>query len=291
MTFEDNAPYATAALDAASVSFSDSPADYVTLTYNSNLSSCYLLSTPSISTNSAAVGTAPQGVLTLAPSASGTYQLSLQCTAVIGGVTVAANAAAMTLTVLPPPSPTATISFNPGTTIVSGQSFTVAWSSTNAQACTATGGIPGGAWAQGAGGEEPPAGSVVEIAEPGQFTFDLSCQSVDPGVGSVATQATLDVTAPTANSTASPASDINGTGQGGGGAVGVLELSLLGVLLCWRTVTSLLPGSTARRRVAPSKDRAHRDYADSSACGGRRARNCCLDVVGGGHCERCSTCS
>lgn len=249
VTFEDNAPYASAALGSPSVTFSDSPADYVTLTYNSNLSSCNLSSTPSINTNSAAVGSGPQGVLTLAPSASGTYQLSLQCTAFIAGATTTASTTNMTLTVLPPPSPTATLSFNPGTAVVAGQSFTVAWSSTDAEACTASGGIPGGAWALSVGAEQPPAGSVAEIAQPGQFTFGLTCQSVDPSVGSVVTQATLDISAPAPSVAASPASATSGGGHGGGGAIGVLELALLGVLGALRCAARV-PVAAGRRRAA-----------------------------------------
>jgi hypothetical protein len=132
---------------------------------------------------------------------------------------------------------------------VAGQSFTVAWSSTDAEACTASGGIPGGAWALSVGAEQPPAGSVAEIAQPGQFTFGLTCQSVDPSVGSVVTQATLDISAPAPSVAASPASATSGGGHGGGGAIGVLELALLGVLGALRCAARV-PVAAGRRRAA-----------------------------------------
>ncbi len=245
VTFEDSAPYATATLGNPTVTFSDSPADYVTLTYNSNLSSCSLSSTSNINTSSAAVGTAPQGVLTLAPPASGTYQVSLTCTAFIAGASVTVNTTPTTLTVLPPPAPTATIAFNPGAPVV-GQPFTISWSSINAESCTATGGIPGGAWAQSADVSGPPAGSVADIAQSGQFTYGLTCQSVDPSVGSVTTQATLNIAAHNVSHVAGPAPD---AGHGGGGAIGVLELTLLAVLGAWRRprVARAMPSSLRTR--------------------------------------------
>ena len=48
VTFENNAPYVTASISSPSVTFSDSPADYSTLTWNSNLSNCSYASTPNL---------------------------------------------------------------------------------------------------------------------------------------------------------------------------------------------------------------------------------------------------
>jgi uncharacterized membrane protein YgcG len=64
------------------VTFSDSPADYVILTYNSNLATCAFTSTPNIPlTNSGVLSVigGAQAVLALAPAESGAYQLGLKC--------------------------------------------------------------------------------------------------------------------------------------------------------------------------------------------------------------------
>jgi hypothetical protein len=79
VTFENNAPYVTTSINTPSVTFSGSPADYATLTWNSNLSNCSFSSSPNVN-DVPAIPTPfdvtapflslpfPQGTLTLAPA-------------------------------------------------------------------------------------------------------------------------------------------------------------------------------------------------------------------------------
>lgn len=208
VTFENNAPFVAASLSPAAVTFSDSPADYSSLTWNSNLSNCSVTSTPNLPFSPTPLPPfdsntpfdtlpLPQGSATMAPGQSGTYVLTVTCTAsTLGGPSVTSNP--MTLTVDPATAPTAAISFIP-TTVLAGQSFTVSWTSTNASGCTQSGGIPGGAWASGGGApSQAPAGSVTEQAVAGNFTFGLTCDSIDPVQPPASTQANLSIQALTA---------------------------------------------------------------------------------------------
>jgi hypothetical protein len=195
VTFENNAPYATASLSTPSVTLSDSPADYVTLAYNSNLSTCAFASIPNIAVANASVSMQyppwPQGLIILAPSEPGTYQLSISCYPADLNPSVTYP---ITLTVLPAPPPTATISISPATAAV-GQNFTVSWSSTNTQACAETGGSPGGTWGSGGSNDFGAAsGTFVNYSnEPGTFTYGIICQSVNSTQQTVAAQTTVTV--------------------------------------------------------------------------------------------------
>ena len=215
VTFEQNAPYVTASLSTSSVTFSDSPADYVTLTYNSNLSECTLNTAPNLPlTNNGTLLSPPdpQGVLALAPTQSGSYQLSLNCTAYIAGVSDTATTPLMMLTVLPPPAPTEALSFTPGSTVAVQEPFTLSWSSTNAKSCNETGSIPGeDLWGGAQGVGQPPSGNVnLVAASAGQYTLGLNCQSIDPNTASTSTSVTLNVVNLTAALTASPTSVTTG---------------------------------------------------------------------------------
>ncbi|HVP32486.1 MAG TPA: hypothetical protein VMT09_02460 [Steroidobacteraceae bacterium] len=209
VTFENNAPYASVSIDPSSVTYSDSPADYVTLTWNSNLSNCSLNTTPNIPEVNVSFLPfdslpLPQGTLTLGPVQSGSYQLSMTC--IPAALNPSVTSAPVTLTVLPPSPPTATISFNPAS-VVAGQNFTVSWSSTNASGCSQTGGVPGGQWGSPMA---PPAGSVTETGAVGDFTFGLTCQSIDPSTAAAVTQANIDIVALTASLTSSATSVTTG---------------------------------------------------------------------------------
>jgi lysyl endopeptidase len=193
VTFENNAPYVTDTLSSSSVTFSASPADYVTLSWNSNLSSCGFTSTPSIPDTIGMNSAFPQGELTLTPSQSGTYQLSVYCFA-LNSTTPTATATTLTLTVLPPPPPTVTISFTPSS-VVAGQSFQAAWTATNATGCTLSGGIAGGTWG-GSAQAVAITGSDAEVAQTaGQYTFSATCTSIDSNTPATVAQATLTVIA------------------------------------------------------------------------------------------------
>jgi hypothetical protein len=194
VTFENNAPYASASLSSPTVTFSRSPADYVTISWNSNLSSCQLAANPDIyiSQTDQIFGGAPQGSIVLAPQRSGVYQETVTCSPLVGSSVETARA---TLTVLPPPPPTETITFKPST-VVAGQNFTIAWSATDAGLCSQTGGIPNGAWGQPKlGTNVAPPGSVTESAVAGSYTFGLTCHSIDPASPGGSTQVALNISA------------------------------------------------------------------------------------------------
>ncbi len=177
VTFESNAAYVTAALDHATVAFTDSPADYVTLSWTSNLSSCS--TTPTPDTLSASTGDPlglnllPQSSQTLSPPRSGVYTLTVTCTAF--GLGSSVTSTPLTLTVTPAPAPTAAITLTPAA-VVSGETFTVAWTSVNAGYCARAGGLPGDAWIDPTG---PAAGSITDTGAAGTFEFTLSCYSID----------------------------------------------------------------------------------------------------------------
>lgn len=204
VTFENNTPYVTASLTPGSVTFSGSPADYSTLTWNSNLSDCAVSTTPNLPFDPTPLPPfdtntpfdtlpLPQGTLTTAPFQSGTYVLTVTCSdgSLNGGIRVSSTP--MTLTVAPVATATAAISFNPST-VLAGQSFTISWTSASTSSCTQSGGIPGGDWGLGVT-PQPPAGSVTEEAVAGSFTFGLTCESLDPNQPPATTQATLNIQA------------------------------------------------------------------------------------------------
>ena len=143
-----------------------------------------------------------------------------------------------------PPAPR--ITFNPAS-VAAGESFAVAWSASNATNCTLSGGVPGGAW--GTSMQSVPAsGSATESGPAGDYTFALVCASVQAASPPVSTQATLKITpdAAAAGSTpaATPATQSNTGSTGGGGAMGVLEGTILAALLAW----SLLRRTPGGRR-------------------------------------------
>jgi hypothetical protein len=132
-----------------------------------------------------------EDIATYSPRAPGTYIITVTCTSEIGPQN-ATSAAPITVNVLPPPPPMVTISSNPST-VVQDQNFTMTWSSTDAQNCTATGngGFIGVFWE----GALSPNGSQVEGAMfGGQATLGITCQSIDPNQGSVSAQTTVTVT-------------------------------------------------------------------------------------------------
>jgi lysyl endopeptidase len=193
VTFENDPPYATDSLSSSTVTFSNSPADYVTFTWNTNLSGCSFNSTPTGVTET--IDTYPyatQGEATIAPSGSGVYQLTLGCASAANPSATLVYATPLTLTVLPPPAPTVSISFTPSSVVV-GQSFQAAWNATNASGCTLSGGIANGPWG-GSVQAVAASGADAEVAPAtGQYTFDATCTSIDPNTAPVAAQATLTI--------------------------------------------------------------------------------------------------
>jgi hypothetical protein len=193
VTFENDPAYVSATLEQPTVTFSASPADYVNLSYTSNVSGCTLNSNPNmlyVDDNPFGRSQLPQGRLTLSPDRSGTYALSVSCQSAGGAVT----SAPLTLTVRPPAPPTASISFNPAT-VVAGENLLVSWTSNGTSACSQSGGMPGALWGSSPGAFGPPAGSDSEIAQVGQFTYGLTCLSIDPASPAVSINQYLDVLA------------------------------------------------------------------------------------------------
>ena len=140
------------------------------------------------------------------PAATGSASYTLTCTGTGGS----GNATA-TVTVNPvgAPAPTVTISASP-TTITLGASSTLTWSSTNATACTASGGWTG---AQAVNGTQ-----AVTPAAPGSAAYTLTCTGSGGSGNATATVTVNPVTTPPPPS------------KSGGGAFGVLSL-LLGLPL------------------------------------------------------------
>ena len=125
VTFENNAPYVTASLSTPSVTFTDSPADYVTITYDSNLSTCAFSSIPSMPGNQQrdwldAVAAVAPGSDNARPVWNPALTSSRSCNPadLEPSVTVSAHDAQR----VPRAPPTATITFNPGS-VSAGQSF------------------------------------------------------------------------------------------------------------------------------------------------------------------------
>ncbi len=208
VTFENNAPYVTASLSGSSVTYSNSPADYVTINWNSNVSGCEVVTSPNIPdslTDPLAIPFLSQGSASLTPAGPGTYTISVACS--IAGQVTPYSSAPLTLTVLPAAPPTASISVSPNPAVV-GQDFTIAWSSTNTLSCVQTSNAA--AW-----DESPylfPSGTFSNIIwQSGQYTFSISCPSIDPNQGPATAQTQLTVGAIAASLSASPATLTTGS--------------------------------------------------------------------------------
>ena len=217
VTVENNAPFVTTSFDRTSVTLSNSPADYMTMTWLSNLTLCTTYETPGMpSTYTDPIVNdpiQPQNPIVFMPTAPGTYTVSVNCTSEVGTPNMSATSSPITLTVLPPPPPTATISFTPAQVAVN-QNFTINWSSTNALDCAETGGAPGSIW--GAGGAnnfgDPATGSAISsVNEPGVFTFGITCNSIDTSQGTASAHAILTVGTPAVTLSVSPTSVTNGS--------------------------------------------------------------------------------
>ncbi len=201
VTFENNAPYVTASLSSNSVTFSDSPADYLSVNWNSNMSSCLVNTNPDIAAGASDPLHIPyqaQGSATLGPPAPGTYVISVTCALPASNPTWVTSAP-LTLIVLPPPPPTESIWVTPST-VTSGQSYTVSWSSTNSSYCAGSGGVPNSGWDTNGAFALPPTGSVSYLDwQVGQITFGITCESISPSaVASTTTQTQLDIEPPPA---------------------------------------------------------------------------------------------
>jgi hypothetical protein len=212
VTFENNPPYVTASLGNSTVTFSDSPADYVSLNWNSNLSTCTVTAPTGIGQTSSApypnykfdTTPLPQGTVTLAPTEPGTFQMTVTCTPP-GLNNPGVTSSPLTLTVLPPSPPVVTLSVDPSSPILQGQAFTLSWSASNAQSCSESGTMSGlSQWDQPM---VPPSGQTNGTAlGAGTYTLGMTCSSVDPSIAGASGQLTVTVEALTATLTASASS-------------------------------------------------------------------------------------
>jgi lysyl endopeptidase len=250
VAIENNAPYVSASVDPVSTTYTASPADYFTVSWISNLTLC------SWSSNSQITGVAitpgiqhdlfPQDSATLEPGAPGTYVVTVTCTDGVGTAPQSVTSSPVTVTMLPPPAPTATLSVSP-TSIVVDQQFTITWSSTNALACFATQNGPGALW-----GPDGLSGSqLLSITESGQFTFAISCESIVAALGSATAQATLVVAPLPPTSVGAPPTTGSNSGGGssshGGGAFDFDELGCLAAMLLWRRNRARALGARRQR--------------------------------------------
>jgi hypothetical protein len=202
VTVENNAPYVNLSLSPTTTTFSASPADYITVNWTTNLSVCQLNTTPPMGAviNNPNLFQNESGFLVtgpdiVAPTEPGTYAVSVTCSAV-GGPTVTSSSTSVTVN--PPALPTASITVTP-TTVLTGQQFTVSWSSTNTAGCTTTGNLSssGFIWSSALASSGSDAGSANEA---GQYTVGISCPSIDPSQAAATAQTSVTIDSPVAPS-------------------------------------------------------------------------------------------
>ena len=141
------------------------------------------------------------GNASFTPTASGSFTYGITCMGPSGG-TVSANA---NLMVYGQPAASLTLS---APTIIAGGTATLTWTSSQTTSCIAS-----GAWT---GALEVSGTRSITQSTPGSYTYNLTCTNP---VGSVETSAKLTVNAPASS---------------GGGAFGLLDLSLLAIFASLR---------------------------------------------------------
>jgi lysyl endopeptidase len=203
VTIENNPAYVTLSASPTTTVFYDSPADFITLNWNSNLTDCDPHAQP-LDGGFIVPALSAQGTATYPPVQPGTYTMTVTC-APAGTYVGSVTSPPVTVTVEQPPDPTATLSVSP-TTIQVGQSYTVTWNSSNAPLCSGTDNSPPGLnWLNQ---QLLLSGSVTATAlGAGQFTFGIDCPSFVSTIPDATAKATLTVLqgAPSATLSASPA--------------------------------------------------------------------------------------
>jgi len=245
VTIEDSPAYATLTVANPTTTYTGTPTDYVTINWISNLTDCAWNSNPIIGAD---VGSQPiphdsyfpQDTATIAPVAAGSYVLTVTCSSPADVAAMTATSPPVTVTVLPPAAPTASVSSS-ASTVQTGQPYTISWTSTGTASCTETGG--GDPTAQGniwlAGENAGTSGSMtVSPNDPGQFTFGITCLSIDPNVAGATAQTVVTVTQasapPAPPAPPAPSGSSGSSSHGGGGAVSLIELGMLSILLLAR---------------------------------------------------------
>lgn len=232
VTFENNPAYVTLSVSPTSATFTDSPADEITLNWNSNLTNCSPDAQP-VDGGFIVPSLSAQGTATWPPSEPGTYTLTVTCDP-YNTTTGSVTSTPVTVVIQPPPPPTVTFSVSP-TTVQVGQNFTITWAAAYARLCSGTGANPPGfAWLSA---QLLLQGSMtVNIQSTGNYTLGIDCASIASGMPDATAQATVTVTAapPTATLSVLPTSiqvgqpitvtwssrDATACSAGGGGADG-----------------------------------------------------------------------
>jgi lysyl endopeptidase len=187
VSFEQNAPYVSATVDRVSETFTGTSADFFNVSWNSNLSSCFLESDPAVANLYSGGG--PQDGAKIAPT-PGTYTVDVFCQG--NGTGVSASSAPLALTVLAPPAPSAALAVTPAT-VSTGEHFTVSWSSEHASDCAAAG-APGDVGWQGS--QSTSGSRDFATAMVGAFTLTLSCRGLWGAMPAAAAQAAVTVQPP-----------------------------------------------------------------------------------------------
>jgi hypothetical protein len=216
VTVASAAPYVNASATPTSNPFTGTPADYVGISWKSNLTDCQVASDPDqLDSEYSTYPLLPPGASdaedagTYAPRQPGVYTITVTCNSFAGSSTATATSTPIVVTIAPPPPPTVTIAVDP-TTVAQGQPFTVTWSSTNAQNCVATGNaqLIGPAWGLDQG-LTPSGSQVLSTTATGTGTLGITCASIDANQGSVSAQTVITSTPPgalTATLSSSPTS-------------------------------------------------------------------------------------
>jgi hypothetical protein len=210
VTFETNPGYATLSVAPTTVTYSNTPADNITLTWNSNLAACVPASQPL--SGGFISNLLPQDTALWGPPAPGTYVFTVTCNP-FDTVVGSATSNPVTVTVLPPPPPTATMSISPSSVQV-GHNFIVTWSSTYATGCAGTGTAPAGfLWPTTQGSLGTADSMTGNSQSAGQYTFGVTCQGLATGSANATALATLTITSPPPTTTLSASSTSLQTGQ------------------------------------------------------------------------------
>ncbi len=147
----------------------------------------------------------------------GTYYANVLAIPATSNPNGVAGAGTFTLTAMPgPAAPTVNLSAD-ATSVASGGTVHLVWTTQNATSCTGSGSGWSGTWT----GAQAASDTVTSPPITSNATFTLTCQG--PG-GSTAQSVTIDVT--------------SSSGKGGGGAIGWGMLLMLAGCLVWRSKTS-----------------------------------------------------
>jgi hypothetical protein len=235
-----NAP--TTLTASATTSLVDGP---ITLTWNSaNNAICYASGGDASAPWAGTLGGAGSGSLVVTSKSAGSVIYGINCNNETAQVTVTYTAVPATAPVVALPSVTLTSSES---TETAGQSISLAWSSKNADSCSATGGTAGDGWT----GTLSASGSMT-VTEPsaGTVTYDITCAGAPPAA--TASTSVVIVKAAAPPPVTSPPSS---SGGGGGGSTDPVLLLLLGLCVgvsVAREVRRSAPASRARRSTQES---------------------------------------